>query len=84
MTQQDPKLMQIKSAIKDLEEAKKRRMAELSDPKRAHVRKLWEELIRVINELEEAGEDLVDLEGNALYISGNTFSLGTDGKLTEY
>lgn len=84
MTQQDEKLRQITSAIADLEEAKKRRMAELSDPKRAQVRKLWEELSRVINELEDAGEDLADLEGNALHISGNTFSLGADGKLTEH
>lgn len=84
MTQQDEKLRRITNAIADLEEAKKRRMAELSDPKRAEVRKLWEELRRVINALEDAGENLADLEGNALHISGDTFSLGPDGELTEH
>ena len=82
MTQQDDKLRKIQKAIAELEEAKKRRMAELSDPKRAKVRKLWEELRRAINELEDAGENLATSDGNALYITGDTFALGCNGELT--
>lgn len=84
MTQQDEKLRQIQRAIADLEKAKEQRMAQLSDPKRAKARKLWENLQEAVAALEHAGEDPVDPNGDSLHVNGATFSLSATGELIEH
>lgn len=84
MTEQDEKILQIQSAIAELERAKEKRLAELSDPRRVKVRKLWEEVQRAVAALEDAGECLENSYGEALEIIGNTFSLDPSGELIEH
>lgn len=80
----DEKLTQIERSIKEMEKAKARRIEELADPRRKAARAKWEELARIFRELEDMGEDPVDLNMDALHINGNTFSLSASGELIEH
>lgn len=76
---EDEKLSDIDREIEALQALRAKRLAELDDPKRQRVRKLYEELGRILGQLEEAGEDLTDENGSTLYIVGTLFDVSTEG-----
>lgn len=79
----DKKLEEINASIALLERQKQKRIEELGDPKRSKVRELWEELNRLIDALDEQGENLVDLNGDSLHIDGRMFSRSGSGEIIE-
>lgn len=81
---QDRKLEEINASISLLEDQKQKRMAELEDPKRSKIRELWEKLNQVIDELDEQGENPVDLNGDSLHIDGRMFSRSSSGEIIEH
>lgn len=80
---QDKKLEEINASIELLERQKQKRIEELGDPKRSKVRELWEELNRLIDALDEQGENLTDLNGDSLHIDGRMFSRSATGEIIE-
>jgi len=80
---EDPKLEAIERSIATMQEARERRLQQLADPEREKVRTLWNELNAKISELNAMGENLVDMNGDTLHISGNRFSRSASGEIIE-
>lgn len=66
----DNRIGEIDKRISEL----KRERAELSDPKREEVRALYGELERVLDRLEDLGEDVSNGDNYAIHIVGTRFS----------
>lgn len=54
--------------------ALQRERAELSDPKRLEIRNLYGELERILDRLDELGEDVSNGDGYTIHVTGTLFS----------
>lgn len=78
----DEKLNQIDQEIEALQARRTHRLAELEDPKRQQVLRLYEELRRIVDELDDLGEDMSNGDGYAISITGTLFGY-FNGEITE-
>ncbi len=76
----DDKLSEIDAQIAQLQRERDRLAA---DPKRAEVKRAYGELDRILDRLDELGEDTSDGDGYALNITGTLFSYTHGGDLRE-
>lgn len=60
-----------------------REREELVSPERTRVREAYEELEKILNRLEELGEDVSNGDGYTIYITGTRFSYTHDMGLQE-
>lgn len=72
MSDDKPEKVDVKIAA--LQEALDNRKKELADPKRQKIRALYGELERILDQLEELGEDVSDGERYVVYVAGTLFS----------
>lgn len=74
------KLNEIDAQIARLHQERDRLTA---DPKRAEVKRAYGELDRILNQLDELGEDVSNGDGYAIYVVGTRFSYTHGGDLRE-
>lgn len=74
------KLSEIDAQIARLQRERDKLTA---DPKRAEVKRAYEELAKTLNRLDELGEDVSNGDGYAIYVVGTRFSYTHGGDLRE-
>lgn len=79
----DGRLSELDRQIAGLQQQRAAREAQLADPKRAEILAEYEKIDQALNRLNDLGEEVEDVEGNAVHIRGRTFEVMIGGGVAE-